>query len=252
MTDPAADFWDVTGPESNPLRDDLMAMILSRYHATPRHRQVALGPSNIAHPCTRKIALGVMAEPRINPEFDPLASIIGTAMHTWLQSAAELANEMLGRERWLTETRVHVAPGLSGNSDLYDCDTRTVVDWKTASAARLRMYRKDPGPLYKTQVQLYGLGFEQAGLPVERVAIAFIPRGMTLRSMHVYREQFRREVAQAALTRRDQAIGLCQDLDVEHHPERYGWIPAEPSDCNYCPWFAPRSDAPTGCKGDGS
>ena len=105
-------FWDVPEPPpANPLRDELLGMINARYRATPRHRQVALGPSNIAHPCMRKIALGAMAEPRTNPEFDPLASIIGTAMHSWLESAAQLANETLGRERYLTETRVQVAAG---------------------------------------------------------------------------------------------------------------------------------------------
>lgn len=249
----SADFWDTPEPAPpNPLRDDLMAMIVDRYRATPRHLQVALGPSQIAHPCMRKIALGLMAEPRTNPEFDPLASIIGTAMHSWLETAAQLANEILGRERWLTETRVHVAPELSGSSDLYDCDTQTVIDWKTASLARLKAYRKDPGIAFKTQVQLYGMGFSRAGLPVRRVALAFIPRAATLKSMHVWTDDYRPEVAQWAIDRRDQAIALCDDLQVEQHPERYAWIPAQVYDCNYCPWFAPRSSDPLCCKGDGS
>jgi hypothetical protein len=253
MTEQSDQFWNPMPPaQQDPLRDDLMGMILARHHATPRHRQIALGPSDVAHPCMRKIAYGLMAEDRINPEFDPLASIIGTAMHTWLQSAAEHANQILGWERWLTEQRVHVAPGLSGNSDLYDRATATVIDWKTASRERMARYRKDPGPQYKVQVQLYGKGFADTGLPVERVALCFIPRGMTLRSMHVWTDQYRPDVAEWALTRRDQAIALCQDFDVENSPEHYGWFPATPYDCEFCPWHGPKGGSPLHCKGDGS
>ena len=64
--------------------------------------------------------------PTCNPQWDPLPSIIGTATHTWLETAAALANTVLGRDRWLTETKVYPAPWLPGSCDLYDCDTETV------------------------------------------------------------------------------------------------------------------------------
>lgn len=236
----------------DPLRADLLAMIRDRDYATPRHRQVALGPSDVSHPCMRKLALAIMDEPGTNPPFDPLPSIIGTAVHSWLDSAARHANEKLGYTRWMTETRVQVTPSLSGSCDLYDRDTGTVVDWKVVGTNRLRMYRKDPGPAYKAQVFLYGRGFENAGLPVNKVAIAFVPRGATLHSLHVWSAPYDPAVADWVLDRRTQAIALCHDFDVEHHPERYRWIPATQGDCTFCAWYSREPKGPTQCPGDGS
>ena len=78
-----ADFFNVTTPVEDPIREALVEMVMNRYHATPRHQQIELGPSEIGHPCMRKIAQGTMAVPRQNPEYDPLPSIVGTAAHTW-------------------------------------------------------------------------------------------------------------------------------------------------------------------------
>ena len=143
MSDTAG-FFDVEPIVSDPLREDLVSMIRSRDAATPRHLQVELGPSDVSHPCMRRMAYGIMAAPGGNPSFDPLPAIIGTAVHSWLDTAAQHANEALGRERWLTETRVQVAPGLAGSCDLFDLDTGTVIDWKVVGTPRLQKYRKDP------------------------------------------------------------------------------------------------------------
>ncbi|AII28253.1 hypothetical protein PBI_YUNGJAMAL_14 [Mycobacterium phage YungJamal] len=245
-------FFDTPTPQHDPLRGELLDMIRFRDYSTPRHRQVELGPSDVSHPCMRKTAFASMQEPETNPPFDPLASIIGTAMHTWLQSAAELANQVLGRQRWLTETRVPVTPTLAGSSDLYDTDTDTVIDWKTASTTRLRKYRKDPGPQYRGQVHLYARGFENLGFQVKRVAIAFIPRGATLHSFHVWSADYDPRVADAVLARRNQTLALIDDLQVEKYPDRYAWIPAESWDCEYCPFFSTNPNSPYQCKGDGT
>jgi hypothetical protein len=248
----AADFFDTEPIVSDPLRDDLLSMIRSRDAATPRHLQVELGPSDVSHPCMRRMAYGMMAEPGSNPQFDPLPSIIGTAVHHWLDTAAQHANEVLGRERWLTETRVQVTPGLAGSCDLYDTDTATVIDWKVVGTPRLRKYRKDPGPVYKSQVFLYGRGFENAGLPVKRVAIAFVPRGATLHSLHVWSADYDPKIADEVLTRREQVICLLNDFDIENNPDRYMWFPAEPVDCTFCSWYSPTPSGPLQCQGDGS
>jgi len=251
MTDTADFFADTPAVLADPLRNDLLAMIRTRDDATPRHMQKALGPSDVSTPCMRKLAYAMMDEPGSNPPFDPLPSIIGTAVHAWLESAARHANQVLGRVRWLTETRVEVAPGLSGSCDLYDMDTGTVIDWKVVGTPRLRMYRKDPGRPYKTQVYLYGRGFENMGLPVNKVAIAFVPRGATLHSLHVWSADYDPKVADWALAQRETVIGLLDDLDVGRHPERYAWIPATQSDCVFCPWYANKPTGPLQCKGDG-
>lgn len=237
-------------PAPDQLWTDLHQMILARDYATPRHRQTALGPSDVAHPCMRRMAYGMTASPVGNPQDDPLPSIIGVATHKWLESAARHANMVLDRQRWLVETRVNVAPGLSGSCDLYDIDTATVIDWKVPGNHRFAMYVKDPGPVYKTQVFLYGKGFENAGRPVRRVAIAFLPRGKTLRSMHVWKADYDPAIAEEALRRRVAVIGLLDDLQVEVHPERYSWIPVTPYDCAFCPWASPNPRGPFQCKGD--
>ena len=247
-----AEFFDSEPIVSDPLRDDLVAMIRSRDAATPRHLQVELGPSDVSHPCMRRMAYGIMAEPGGNPSFDPLPSIIGTAVHHWLDSAAQHANEALGRQRWLTETRVEVTPGLSGSCDLFDLDTGTVIDWKVVGTPRLRKYRKDPGPVYKSQVHLYARGFENAGHQVKRVAIAFVPRGATLHSLHVWSADYDPAVTDAVLARREQTICLLNDFDIENNPDRYSWFPAEPVDCMFCSWYSPDPKGPLQCRGDGS
>lgn len=245
-----ADFFSATNPGEDPLRTDIVDMVLARYHATPRHQQVEAGPSDISHPCHRKLAFKLMGVERCNPAYDPLPSIIGTSLHTWLESAAELANEQLGRQRWLTETRVEVTPGLSGSCDLFDTDTGTVIDHKTLGVTTFMAALKGPNPAYRAQVNLYGRGFERAGYDVNRVAIAYFPRAGTLSKMHLWQEPYNPAVAQEALTRRDQVIGLLDDLRVEQNPERYRWIPATPASCLFCPWWRPEPTSPLQCKGD--
>ena len=249
-----ADFF-AGGPvveQEDPIRSTLLSMIRNRDDATPRHRQVALGPSDVSHPCMRKMAFGMMGVAGTNPPFDPLPSIIGTAVHSWLESAARHANDELGRVRWLTETRVEVAPGLSGSCDLYDVDTGTVIDWKVVGTPRLRMYRKDPGAAYKTQVFLYGRGFRRMGLAVNKVAIAFVPRGATLHSLHVWSADYDDAVADWALNRRDQVIALLDQLDPESNPEAYQWIPATQKDCQFCQYYSQKPNSPLQCPGDGT
>src|SRR5262249_25868950 len=107
-----------------------------------------------------------------------------------------------------------------------------------------------PRPGVKAQVQMYGLGFEQAGLPVERVAIALLPRGKTLRSLHVWSADYDPDLAVAALTRRDAVLAMLADFDVKNNPDRYTWFPIEPYDCVFCPWFSPRPTSALACKGD--
>jgi hypothetical protein len=250
VTTVEAFFEGATAIPEDQLREDLVQMIRARHEATPRHRQVELGPSDVAHPCMRRLAYGLMQVPRANSDYDPLPSIIGVATHTWLESACEHANGELGRERWVPESRVNVAKDLSGSSDVYDRLTQTVIDWKVPGYTRFTAYKKDPGPVYRQQVQFYGLGFENAGLPVKQVAIAFIPRAGTLSKMHLWKTDYSREMALAGLARRDATIALINDLRVEENPEAYQWIPAKPYDCSFCKWWRPEPSSPLQCKGE--
>lgn len=245
------EFFDATAPPADPLRDELIRLIRARDAATPRHMQKDLGPSEIGHPCMRKMAYGMMDVPRCNPQWDPLPSIMGVAAHKWMESAARHANQVLGRQRWLVESRVNVAPGLSGSCDLYDHDTQTVIDWKFPGKSRFDRYVKDPGPQFKGQIQLYGLGFENAGLPVRQVAIALLNRGSgTLNTMHLWKTDYDRTFAQGILAKREAVMLLLNDLRVDIDPERYQWIPQDPYDCLVCPFFAPNPKNGLQCKGN--
>lgn len=244
-----AEFFSETLPVEDPLRADIVAFIRARHAATPRHQQVALGPSEVGHPCMRRMAFGMMNEPRCNPEYDPLPSIIGTATHTWMESAAQLDNERLGRDRWLIEHRVEVAPGLSGSCDLFDTDTGTVVDYKFPGYTSFTKYLNDPGLVYQNQAHLYGKGFENSGRIVDRVAIAFFPRTGTLSKMHFWSEDYDRARAEAVLAKRYAVMALLDDFKVEIDSSRYDWIPMEPYECVFCNWWSDHPRSPIQCSG---
>src|SRR6266581_2861069 len=118
-----------TGVQGHPLRQPIIDMIMHKYRQTPRHLQRELGPSEIGEECTRKLAQNIMHERVIN-EGDPWPSIVGTATHTWMDSACHLWNEHIGRVRFLPEQEVMARDGLPGHCDCLDVDTLTVIDWK--------------------------------------------------------------------------------------------------------------------------
>lgn len=239
-------------PARDPLWTDLTDMI--RYKAVNHERnlQVALGPSEVGHPCMRRLAYGLMQAPECNPDWDCLPSAYGIAMHTWLEAAANEANDRLGYARWITERRVEIIPGLSGTADLYDTETHTVIDWKNLGYTTFHKYRKDVGPTYSNQVQLYGRGYKRLGYPVARVAIAILPRTGTLSKMHLEYADYSDEIVDQVLARREEVIRLLSDLDVENNPERFAWFETTPDTCIFCPWWRPYpSTVPTPFECDG-
>ncbi|MCV7175714.1 hypothetical protein [Mycolicibacterium sphagni] len=233
------------------LKDELLGLIKSRSSATPRHRQVELGPSDIAHPCMRRLGYGLLQIERCNPEWDPLASIIGTATHSWLESAATHANNTLGRNRWLTEVRVNPAPWLQGSCDLYDTDTETVIDWKVLGNTTFKRYCKAMNPQYRTQTQLYGKGFANAGRPVKNVGVFMVPRSGMLANSFLWMQPYDPAAAQEALDRRDQVVALLNDLEIEKNPERFAWLAKSGPSCMFCKYFAPNPASPYQCEGSG-
>lgn len=249
-------FLSVDTAEMDGLHDDIRHMIRWAANEQPRQRQVTLGPSELGHPCQRKLAYGLMAETapheaRKNITSDPLPSIIGTATHSWLQDAAQRHNEMLGRIRWIAEQRVEVWPGRAGTCDLYDVDTASIVDWKVLGPTNFGKYTKHGPPMwYQKQIQLYGRGFELLGFPVRNVGICFLPRSGQLSRSFLYSEKYDPLVAQQVRERIDDITLLCVDLDLEHHPDRYPYIPKTPGDwCDFCPHWTPRPTNGFECSG---
>jgi hypothetical protein len=247
----AEQFFAVDTMEA--LRDDIVAMILARHTSTPRHLQVELGPSEIGHPCSRKLAYSMTNDPvpKCNPQWDPLPSIIGTATHTWLESAAVLANTELGRERWLTETKVHVTERLSGSCDLYDCDTETVIDYKVPGVNQFGLLSRDMSPVYRAQAHLYGKGFVNAGRSVKTVAIMLLPRGGTLAKAKLWSEPYDQGLADETIERWARIGAMVADFDTAQHPDRFLWFEKKGYMCVFCPWFSPKPSGPQQCSGDG-
>jgi hypothetical protein len=246
-----ADFFTISPAEV--LRNELVGMIVARHMATPRHLQVELGPSEIGHPCTRHMAYALTNPepvPRCNPQWDPLPSIIGVATHTWLQSAAELANAELHRDRWLAETKVHPAEWLSGSCDLFDCDTGTVIDWKVPGDNQFAILKAHMNPVYRAQAHLYGKGFANAGYDVKTVAIMMLPRGGTLAKAHLWSEPYDEKLADDTMSRRLLIAEQLKVFDIHNHPERYEWFKKDGYQCVFCPWFSPRPNGPMQCGGD--
>lgn len=244
-----SEFFSASTPVVDPLWTDLRDMIQHKARLHPRSQQRALGPSQVGHPCHRKLALSLMDHPRINPEWDCLPSAFGVAMHTWLEDAAQMDNERLGRERWLTERKVEVAPGLSGTADLYDTDTNTVLDWKNLGYTSFPKHVKDIGPTYRNQVQMYGRGYRRLGYEVKDVAVVMLPRTGTLTKMHLEKIPYSDAEVDAVLARRDLVLQMIYDLDVENHPERYSWFAITPETCTFCAYWSPNPRAPGQCDG---
>ena len=240
------------GP-SDELARSLRDMIRNGSRMMPRSQQKALGPSEVGHPCPRKLAYGLMDEPGEPGFSDPLPSLIGTAFHTWLEWAAAQHNTQLGYERWLPETKVTVREGLSGTCDLYDCNTDTVVDHKIVGKSSYDTYtRHGPSSTYRAQVHLYGAGYRNLGFDVKNVAIHFIPRTTAqLHKTHVWSEPYNQALVDSVLARLDAVTLLIEAFDVERNPNGYMNIPTMPETCRFCRWWSPDADGsnPLRCNG---
>ncbi|MGH3956447.1 MAG: hypothetical protein ACRDTI_20675 [Mycobacterium sp.] len=258
---------------------DLKSVIRRQSEAHPRSQQKVLGPSEIGHPCARKLAASMLELERINPDSDPLPSWMGTAGHSRFEEAIEAENRRMidaffardldapvgtaprctfreGKPvgRWFAERRVTIRPGLAGTCDLFDTWTNTVIDLKFPGATAHTKYKKSgPSPEYRTQAHAYGKGYANEGFPVERVAIWFIPRGGMLSQSMIWTEPYDEKIVSGCLTKLDNITVLLDDLQIEKNPALLQLVPTTPSNCRYCPFWTPNPgpSQPHGCKGDG-
>jgi len=204
--------------------------------------------------CDRRIAYRLANVPEINTAFDPWPATVGTAIHAWLEKAAQTWNRDHG-ERYLTEQTIPFEDfGGVGHGDLYR--DGTVIDWKSASADVMRKVRQDGPPNhYQVQVDIYGYGYEKMGVPVERVALVFVPRAGWIKDMYVWSKPYERENAVRAIQRMFGIARSAVELQVLQNPHRWQQISATSSDeCGRCPWFnsmrtAEQGASDLGCPG---
>lgn len=263
------DVMNVAGLDDEQLLQDLKDLIRQADALKPRSLQKALGPSEVGHPCLRRLAFGTVnarkharaaengafarpapIEGGLNRFNDPLAAIIGTAMHAWLEDAVRTANQALGRVRWIPEQPVSPWDGLRGTCDLYDADTRTVLDWKVPGQTRHAHYKKHgPSPVYKTQAHLYGAGYRnEFGLPVEKVGIVFLSRTGGLRDTFLWREDYNQTLVDETQDKLADLDRRIAELDLIDNPGNFAQIPITPTaDCHFCNWYSPNPMSPFQC-----
>lgn len=234
----ATQVWDALQPAlGETLERELRQLVLDHEKGRERSQQQEVGPSGLGKPCARCLAREVLGRPIVRA-YDPHVwrRYVGVCVHAGLAEAALAHNMGINRGRYVIESKVYPdGPGSAllpkgGDSDLYDGDRATVVDWKTSSKARLKAYRANgPGQQYRFQAHLYGRGFVLLGLPVENVAIAFVPRDGSLNDLYVWTEPYDESVALQALDRYSKIRELALANGVAILP----FLPADP-DCFDC------------------
>ncbi len=215
---------------------------------TPRGKQIAIGPSEIGHECSRRLAYKLLDWEKPNESgSSSWAAQVGTAIHAYL---AEVFGKLEGYE---VEQRVQIRANLSGTIDLFDSIRGIVLDWKTVGFTQLKERRSSGATIQQqVQIQLYGYGKAQMGATVNKVGLVYLPTSGGLDDMHVELFDYDESVAIKALSRIDDLYTLLSTVDVEANPQMLTVIPAAASrNCNWCPYFIPFStDLAKGCNGD--
>lgn len=240
-------FASISTPNQQ-LAQQLKELITQAGIWSPRGKQIAIGPSEIGHECSRRLAYKLLDWEKPNEQSSgSWAAQVGTAIHAYL---AEVFQKLEGYE---VEQKVQIRANLSGTIDLYDSVRGIVLDWKTVGYTNLKE-RKSSGATQQqiVQIQLYGYGKVQSGATVNKVGLVYLPTSGSLDEMHIELLDYDESVALKALSRIDDLYSLLAQVDVETNPEMLSLIPAEASRmCNYCPYFLPFSkDLAKGCNGD--
>lgn len=214
----------------------IMNVITDSITAHPRSLQKRIGPSEIGMDCTRRLIhkLAGDTEPDRGIAWKPT---VGTACHTQMEAWFGALPETEG---YLVEKKVTVGTigntPITGSTDLFSVNDRTVIDWKFVGPAMLKKYKASgPSNQYRVQAHLYGTGWVNAGYEVEQVMIAFLPRDGELGDAYFWWEPYQPEIADAALAKANQLVTLInaigEDATLEMYPlcnERFcPWCPAE-------------------------
>lgn len=243
------------------MRGELLDVISRSIAAHPRSLQTQIGPSEIGTPCARKLGYK-LAGTTEQPRAAAWRPTVGTAAHTWLGSAFEADNARYPEPRWLIETRVWVGDidgvAITGSADLYDLAMQWVLDFKVVGPSSMKKYRaavnkgECPDVGYRVQTHLYGRGFTQlgSGLPVDRVAIVFLPSAGELTDTVVWSEPYDERIAVDALTRAD---GIAAGLRLAGPVAILPQLSTTEDRCGHCPFFMPgATDLTRSCPGAAS
>lgn len=245
MTKPSpAEYITATGPAVATLGNTpwavamagtIRALVERQAAGSARNVQVHLGPSELGVDCDRLIVGKLLGHPEV-ASMDPWPSIVGTALHSWLESAFRTDDPT----RWLAERRVTPHRDHAGTMDLFDTESSAVIDHKCLGEYSMTKIRtRGPSRQYQAQLALYALGAMRAGLQVDRVAIAAYPRqGPSLSGLYVWEHAMDAEMKRLleqvfadTQRRKDQAAA------VQGGVLAFESVPVSPGeDCTFCPF----------------
>ncbi len=243
------------GGDPELLAQELLHIIGDAICNDPRTLQTRIGPSGIGTPCDRKLMHRIAETPDAVKRPAPWKPTIGKAVHAWLENVFTQGNRDLHPARWLTEKRILTGrigdTDINGSCDLYDRVTATSVDWKITTRNKIReQYRPHgPGPEYRVQAHAYGTGWQNRGLPVDIVAVMFIPRDGELADAHYWHEPYNPQITADAFTRANDINTLHQALG----PAAFPLTPTADDYCTHCVWYVPgTTNLAKACPGDPS
>jgi len=165
----------------------LIDALIKADSARPRSLQTAIGVSQLGG-CRRQVWEQLQGTPRTN-ETLRLPAILGTAIHTAIESAVKVEGALL-------EYRVEVDGLPPATIDYFDPATGEVVDWKTITLKNVPYF---VGQQKRWQVQTYGYLLEKAGHTVNTVTLVGIPRDGTENDIVIHSEPYDPTVAEKAL-----------------------------------------------------
>lgn len=244
------------GSDTDLLRREYLHIVTKAIDGHARSQQKALGPSEVGQPCARRLGYQLLDYDERGDLEPNWKATVGTALHTWLEAAFAADDAYWSRsgldQRWVLEETLFCGlingQALVGHCDLYDRVTYTVLDHKSVGPSQLKKYKaQGPGEQYRIQAHIYGRGWQLRGLPVERVAIMFLPRQGELREAHWWSEPYDEQIALDAIARVDGIARTTTALGDAALP----LLPTAASYCTLCPYFKRGStDLTRGCPGD--
>lgn len=245
------DFTPFTGVEPAGALKEARHTIEHAITYQPRSLQKRIGPSEIGTACDHCLA-AKLAGWQQNERGVPWLPYIGTSVHEKLEHVFLQENFALHDSgqpmRYLMEQKTMVGQiggvDIWGSTDLVDLAAGMTVDWKIVGASTLKKAKSGPSPVYHVQADLYAKGWNDAGIRIDHVAIAFLPRNAVSLDQAIWWTQpHDRSRAQAALDRANRLHNNLTVLESISTQARDTWITglARDPDCFDCARY---QDAP--------
>ncbi len=229
-------------PLTVPVREWVQETLWNAAHHRPRSLQTAIGFSEYAEPCARKLAYGLADTPKLNVR-DPWRADVGTAVHTHLADIFRALDA--GSGRYLIEAPV-IYRGVPGTCDLYDRRRRMALDWKSTTSKSRKM-RANGAPSRQEVLQAAGYAHaleQQYNEKVDYIALVILPVDLELTDIRVHVQGF------------DDRLRADVDATIDrlHSIGAPATEPATPTAlCGWCPWHRDTStDLTVACPGQPS